>query len=147
MLKNVKSKYIIKLIFSYIDECSKLKLVKHSLAFQNILNMNIDNYKYFYRRYINYKSNGKVIEYNLYGRVEFEGDYKNGQRNGKGEEYYYDGNLLFEGEYLNGKRNGKGIEYNYYGSILFEGEYLNGKKMEKELNIIIMVVYYLKVNI
>ena len=48
---------------------------------------------------------------------------------------------IFEGEYLNGKRNGKGKEYDKYNSKLeYEGEYLNGKKMEKEKNMIIMVI-------
>ena len=47
---------------------------------------------------------------------------------------------------------GKIKEYEYccfenYFYLAYEGEYLNGKGMEKEKNIIIMVIYYLKGNI
>ena len=49
--------------------------------------------------------NGKVKEYEKYGKLYFEGEYLNGKRNGKGKEYDYNGNLEFEGEYLNGERN------------------------------------------
>ena len=73
--------------------------------------------------------NGKVKEYDIDGKLEFEGEYLKGKKNGKGKEYYF-GKLLFEGEYLNGKKNGKGKEY-YFGEFLFEGEYLNGKKNGK----------------
>ena len=50
------------------------------------------------------------------------------KRNGKGKEYDIDGKLKFEGEYLNGKKNGKGKEYDWDGKLIFEGEYINGKK-------------------
>ena len=40
-----------------------------------------------------------------------------------------------------GEKNGLGKEYKLNGNILlFEGEYLNGKKMEKEKNIMKMVI-------
>ena len=50
---------------------------------------------------------GYIKEYNIHGKLEFEGEYLNGERNGKGKEYFDNGKLEFEGEYLNGKRNGK----------------------------------------
>ena len=63
------------------------------------------------------------------------------KRNGNGKEYNESGNLKFEGEYFNGERNGQGKEYNNYGNLSFEGEYSNGKKkMEKEKNIMVMVI-------
>ena len=84
----------------------------------------------------------------------------NGKRNGKGKEYDYDSKLKFEGEYLNNKEwigtkydndeniiyelnnniNGKGKEYDYECKLEFEGEYINGKGMEKEKNIIMMII-------
>ena len=138
MLKNVKSKFIIKVIFLYIDECSKLKLVKHNKNFQKIININIINYKYFSRRYIEYGQNGKGKEYNFFGILEFEGDYKNGQRNGNGTEYNLNATIRFKGEYLNGKRHGEGKEYycsehcNYCnGTLKYKGEYKNGKRNGK----------------
>jgi len=51
--------------------------------------------------------NGKIIEYDEFGDILFEGEYLNGKRNGKGKEYNND-EIIFEGEYLNGKRNIKG---------------------------------------
>ena len=57
---------------------------------------------------------GKVIEYNIYDELIFEGEYLNGKINGKGKKYNDSNNKLeFEGEYLNGKRwNGKLYDYN-----------------------------------
>ena len=70
--------------------------------------------------------NGKVKEYNLIGRLIYEGGYLNGERNGKGKEFnFFQERLKFEGEYLNGKRNGKGKEYWDNGELKFEGEYLS----------------------
>ena len=45
LLKSVKSKIIIKQLFSYINEITKFKLVVHSKKFQNILNLTLRNYK------------------------------------------------------------------------------------------------------
>ena len=133
MLKNIKSPYFIRLIFSFADEVQKLKLVRYNKSIQKNLDISIINYKFFSGRYIIYESNGMGKEYNGYdGDLIFEGEYKNGERNGKGKEYDCFDNLIYEGEYLNGKRNGKGngknIDYDYFGELRFEGEYLNGKE-------------------
>ena len=73
---------------------------------------------------------GNVKEYNIVGRLIYEGGYLNGEKNGKGKEYnYFQERLKFEGEYLNGKRNGKGREYWNNGELKFEGEYLNGERI------------------
>ena len=146
MLKNIKSSYFVQLLFLYLDEKNKLKIVKFNKSLQKNLNITIINYKLFTGKYIKYESKGIGKEY--FGndnRLVFEGEYLNGQRNGKGKEYN-DDKLIFEGEYLNGKRNGKGKNY-FNGKLKFEGEYLNEKKMEKEKNMIIMVNQNLKVNI
>ena len=74
---------------------------------------------------------GKIIEYNEFGRIIFEGEYLNGKRNGKGKEFNDNFGLLYlsyEGEYLNDKRNGKGKEYDENNNVVFEGEYSNGKR-------------------
>ena len=110
MLKNIKSSYFENILFSFIDENQKLKIIKCNKSLQNDINISIINYKFFTGKYIIYESKGN------------------------GKEYYGDGNLRFEGEYLNGQRNGKGKEY-YYGNLRFEGEYSNGQKMEKEKDI------------
>ena len=73
---------------------------------------------------------GKVKEYNVNGKIIFEGEYLNGKKNEKGKEFW-NGNLEFEGEFLNGEKNGKGKEYNNKGELIYEGEYKNDKKILK----------------
>jgi len=129
MLKNIKSSYFIKLIYTFVDEEQKLKLIRYNKSIQKNLDISIINYKFFSGRYLIYETNGIGKEY--YGeddRLLFEGEYLNGKRNGKGKEYDSEDKLIFEGEYLNGKRHGKGKEYYGDGKLFFEGEYLNGKR-------------------
>ena len=103
VLKKVKSKYIVDIFFSYIDEKIKLKIVKYNKHLQKIINIKLINYKFLNERYIIYDKNGITKEYNGYNdEVLFEGEYLSEQRNGKGKEYYYNGKLIFEGEFLNG---------------------------------------------
>ena len=127
MLKNIKSSYFIEIIFSFIEEGTKLKIIKYNKSFQKNFNKSIINYKHYKGRYIIYEKNMIGKEYNGYDDLLlFEGEYLNGQRNGKGKEYFK-GRIIFEGEYLNGKRNGKGKEY-WHDILLFEGEFKNGKR-------------------
>ena len=149
MLKNISSHFI-KLIFIYIDEKQKLKIVKCNKNLQKNIDINIINYKFFTGKYIIYQS--KRIGKEYIGKdniLVYEGEYLNGERNGKGKEYYRNGKLKFEGEYLLGKEwigsifdgkgniilnnniNGKGKEYAWYDILRFEGEYLNGKRQGK----------------
>ena len=111
MLKNIKSSYFIKIIFSCLFEKQKLKIVKYNKSLQKNIDINLINYKFYSDRYIIYE-------------------------NGKGKEYIgYDSELIFEGEYKHGEKNGRGKEYHYFfHPSEFEGEYKNGKKMEKERN-------------
>ena len=108
-LENIKSKDIIKKTFYYLDESIKLKVIKYNNQMQNLNDININNYKFFTHKYIEYETNikGKEFDGNN-GILFFEGEYLNGERNGYGKEYNYKGKLEFEGEYLNGKRNGNG---------------------------------------
>ena len=48
MLKNVKSVYILKIFFSYVDERQKLKLLKYNKSLQNDIDISLINYKFFY---------------------------------------------------------------------------------------------------
>ena len=118
---------------------------------------------YFEGEYLNDKKNGKGKEYHIDdGKLIFDGEYLyNEKRKGK---LYIDGQLEFEGEYLYDKKydgkgygkngniiyelsngNGQVNEYYKYGNyykleLEFIGEYKNGIKMEKEKDIIIMVI-------
>ena len=105
MLKNIKSSYFTRIIFSFIEEGNKLKVLKYNKYLQKEMNISLINYKFYSGKYIIYESNGKGKEYNgLYNILIYEGEYLNGKRNGKGKEYDYHGNLRFEGEYLNGRK-------------------------------------------
>ena len=116
MLENIKACSFIKKIFSLIIERKKLKIIKYNKNLQNIIDINLINYKFFSGRYIIYEKDGKGKEYNGNSDILlFEGEYLNGERNGKGKQFYFEGYLMFEGEYLKGKRNGKGKEYYYDG--------------------------------
>ena len=135
MLDNIKSFYFIKIIFSFVNEKEKLKIIKYNKNLQNKINISIINYKFYKGKYIIYESKGIEKEYK--GFIEedsfiFEGEYWNGERYGKGKEFFwYDIDLIeFEGEYKNGKRNGFGKEYYYNGNLQFEAEYLNNKEFK-----------------
>ena len=150
-LKNIKSKYIIKILFFHLDEKIKLKLIKYDKNLQNTIDIDLNNYIFFSGRYIEFEADRKGKEYYGYNdELKFEGEYLNGERNGKGKEYYYNGGLKFEGEYLNIDRlsgkiydiktnmyydlekiNGLFREYYDNGHLQFEGEYLNGKRNGK----------------
>ena len=61
--KNIKSKYIIQFIFSYLNENTKLQIIKYNKHLQNILDIKIINYKFLSGSYIIYETNGKGKEY------------------------------------------------------------------------------------
>ena len=108
MLKNIKTSHFIDLLFSFIEEIQKLKLIKHNKNLLKYFNISIINYKYLSERYVIYESNGTAKEYDrINDKLIYEGGYLNGQRHGKGKEYYNDGILSFEGEYLYGKKKWK----------------------------------------
>ncbi len=127
MLNIIKSSYFYKILFSYVDELQKLKLIIHNKDIQKKIDIGLINYKIFSGRYIIFDENNKnkrKIYNSLNDELIFEGEYLNEKKNGKVKEN--NGWLKFEGEYLNGKRNGKAKEYD--GDLIFEGEYKNGKK-------------------
>ena len=110
MLKSIKSSYFIQKLLSHLIDFNKLQLIKYSKLIQEIVKINLIDYKLFTGKKITYESKNKGKEYTLKGILLYEGEYLNGRRNGKGKEYDKSQKLIFEGEYLNGKRNGKGIE-------------------------------------
>ena len=132
--KSIKSSFILKKIFSFINEKKKLKIVIYNKEYKKSLDIDISNYKI---------SSGKIKikGINGYGKeiklesmeTIFKGQYLNGKRNGKGKEKIVN-SITYKGEYLNGKKNGKGKEYfNDSKKIIFEGEYLNGKRWKEKL--------------
>ena len=151
--KFLKSKYILKELFSFLDEKRKLKIIQYNKKYNELLEIDIKQYKdksgklkvsekhgytriydldkmnlIFEGSYLNGKANGKGKEFSSNGELIFEGEYLNGKKNGKGKEYdSEEENLIFDGNYLNDEKSGKGKEYYNNGKIKFEGEYLKGE--------------------
>ena len=128
MMNNIKSTFFIQILFSYVDESQKLKIIFHNKNLQNKIDISLINYKIFSGKYIIFEENNKnkrKIYDSFNDKLIFEGEL-----NGKAKEYNDFGILIFEGEYLNGKRNGKGKEYYFDGNLEFEGEYLNDQKIK-----------------
>ena len=63
MLSNIKSSYFSEIIFSYIYERKKLKLVKYNKSLQKNINISIINYKFYSGKYIIYETNNIGKEY------------------------------------------------------------------------------------
>ena len=131
MLSNVKSQYILRMIFSLLEKKTKLKIIKYNkFPLQQKLEINIDDYKNLSSKYIiwDLEIRKKGKEYNKNKVLIYDGEFKNGERSGQGKEFFLNGNLLFNGNYLNGKRNGQGKEFYPNGNLLYEGDYMSGKR-------------------
>ena len=121
MLSQIKSFFILKKLFSYVDNKVKFNAIVHNKKLQRKLGLNIIDFKRFSGRFRKEKD-GEILEYNIYNqRLIFKGQYSGGKRNGEGREYNEEGNVIFEGEYLNGKKwKGIGKEYDEdTGELIF----------------------------
>ena len=98
-LRNIKSAYIIKEVFSFLNVKKKLNLIIYYKELQTLLSVTIKDYKIISGKYKEGKKNGKGREYLIkINLLIFEGNYLNGEKSGKGKEYYDNGNLKFEEE-------------------------------------------------
>ena len=66
MLKNMKSMYTIKIIFSHTIEKIKLKIIKYNKSLQKKIDISIINYIYFSGKKLIYESNGIGKIYDVY---------------------------------------------------------------------------------
>ena len=129
LVESIKSKLIMKTIFSFINLKKKLIIIKHNKILQNKISMNIEDYKKYTGLNIKKGRKDKIKIFSYPSNILlFNGKYLNGKKNGKVKEYNEDGVLIFDGEYLNGKKNGKAKEYDRRNHLIFEGEYLNDIK-------------------
>ena len=130
MLNNIKSPFLYRLLFSFLEEGVKLNIIKINKILQKRLDITKAHYRIFSGKYFVNVGNNLRKVYDAYKNVViFEGEYANGKKNGKGKDYSENGSLNYEGEYLNGKRHGKGKEYAYSkDTLIFEGEFKNGKR-------------------
>ena len=128
MLENIHSSFILKKIFTFLDNKIKFNTIVHNKNLQIKLGLNLIDYIRFSGRYKKEKER-IILEYNSYNnQIIFKGQYSKGKRNGSGIEYNENGEVIFEGEYLNGKKcEGVFKEYDEdTGKLIFEYEYLNG---------------------
>ena len=51
-LKNVKSHYIIQIIFEYMTERKSLETIRYNKSIQKRINININHYKAYYEKYL-----------------------------------------------------------------------------------------------
>ena len=94
-LRNIKSSFIIKRIFSFLEKRDILDIIIYNKKLQKICLIDIEDYK------------------------KMSGKYRIGGKNGKGREYIINTNILiYEGEYLNGERYGKGKEYLFMNACI-----------------------------
>ena len=104
-LYSIKSKYILKFIFSFLKQKIGLNLIYFNKQFRSKL---------------------------PYDQKKISAKYFEGEKNGYGRIYSSNTKkMIFEGYFHNNKKNGEGKEYNENdNSVKFEGEYLNGKRYE-----------------
>ena len=55
-MKNIKSLFFVRIVFSFVEEKQKLKILKYNKSFQKTINISINNYKHFKGKYIIYES-------------------------------------------------------------------------------------------
>ena len=78
LLDNIKSTFFSLILFSYLDEKIKLKVIKYNKNVQSKINIKLNNYKFYSGKYIIYETNNKGKEYNGYSdKLIFEGEYLN----------------------------------------------------------------------
>ena len=65
MLKNIRSIYITKIVFSFANEGQKLKIIKYNKYLQKKLSIEINNYRQLAKRYIIFEPDGKGKEYDI----------------------------------------------------------------------------------
>ena len=86
MLQKIKTQYFIPVIFSFIDDGCKLRIVRYNKNIQKIIDVSLMDYKRYSDSYIIYETNKKGKEYDHKDLLVYEGEYLNGKRNGKGKE-------------------------------------------------------------
>ena len=146
ILTNIKSNFIFRKIFSLLANNKKLDIINYNKNIQKKLNITLEDYKKYGKKYKEGDRNGLGYEYlKETKRLVFAGNYKNNKRNGKGKEFF-DNEEILDGYYINGilkegklfdkygniikilEKNGKLKEFYDNGKIRFDGEMLNDKK-------------------
>ena len=128
MWRKIKSSFIFKKLFNYLDPKKKLDIIAYNTKIKAKFGLNIMDYMRYSGKY-RIDECGRIKVYDIYYKtLLFEGFYSNRKKNGICKEYNEENNLIFDGEYLDGKRwKGKAKEYDEdTGKLILEYEYLNG---------------------
>ena len=62
---NIKSKYFFNIIFSYLNDERKLRIINYNKSLHKLLDISINNYKLFSGKYILYEINTNGKEYDI----------------------------------------------------------------------------------
>ena len=142
---NIRSVYIIKIVFSFLEENKELMILSRNKTIQKELEIDINNFKKASRIKRIISENGKGQEFLRNTKyLIFEGEYKNGMKHGKGIEYFFNFNLGEDSGYFNWERKEEDKEDYYLRLTKFQGEYFEGKKIsgsgyDKEGNLILKI--------
>ena len=129
-IKNIKSPYIFKKVFSFLCQITKLSLIAHNKKIQKVFQIDTESFRKISQRYRIIQNDGKGQEFLINTNyLIFEGEFKKGKKHGKGYEYYYNKNLTLDIEYFNWEKTEKTKNGYFKGKLKFEGEYYEGKKI------------------
>ena len=81
MLNQIKCSYLKKIIFYYLNEKVKLKLVKYNKKLQDLIGISLHNYRILIEKYIIYEEghNAKIYD-GIFSSLLFEGKIIKGQK-------------------------------------------------------------------
>ena len=111
MFMNIKSFYILKKVFSLLNEKRQLKIIKYNKIHQFKLKKSLIYYKFVSSNYIIYETNitGKIYD-TFTDRLLYRGGIFKCKKNRYGLEYDKNEKIKFIREFLDGKKNGQGKE-------------------------------------
>ena len=131
ILKNIKSNYILKQIFSFLENRLFMEIIRNNKKMQKKLEISLENYENLCQVIIEKKRDYVSFKDDIYRAytkdkqyVIFEGKYLHGKKNGYGTEFYLNKKKKFKGEYLNGIKI-NGIGYDKLGNIIYKIDYKN----------------------
>ena len=96
IFNNIKSSYILKKIFSLLEEKKKLKTIMYNKKLQKNIDISLANYKFYNLSFV--KDKDIYDEYTSY--LVYRGEFLKGRRNGKGKWYRCDLGTLDYGHYF-----------------------------------------------
>ena len=122
-MEEIKSKFIIKLIFSFLRRNSFLTIISYSKQFQSKLNITLNDYKFATNYHLIQENDITKIFLKDSNILVFQGKFEKGKKI-EGKEYKM-GKKYFIGKYKNNSKY-EGKTLNKAGNTIFKGIYNNG---------------------